>query len=245
MALIIVWSDECCRAWREEKLASRIAIELEIVRYSVSLRYESISELWEMRGQVRFARLASERGNSPIIAKEGIMSAIIRSRHESILLPNKHQRYYHFGSDNNSCIGFVRFIHHYRWSVCQMIAFSIDLLFHLVPIPKKIDKILLVGFGKYCVISLLHNCVISVHLDSFDTCTNVARHLDRPGHCVFFLSFLLLLPTNCRSSYWKDDTEWPHLVSVCCTVDTVAHWPVFNDFSWVFVLWVVCLRSGA
>lgn len=70
-------SERCCRqcaleVWREQReegcpsepdsRARALAIELEIVRYSVSLRYESISELWEMRGQVRSAAIGESGG---------------------------------------------------------------------------------------------------------------------------------------------------------------------------------------
>ena len=46
----------------ERMATSRIAKDrrAQIVRYSVSLRYESISELWEMRGQVRFAAIGEQ-----------------------------------------------------------------------------------------------------------------------------------------------------------------------------------------
>lgn len=51
------------KAARPSRTAERaLAIELEIVRYSVSLRYESISELWEMRGQVRSAAIGESGG---------------------------------------------------------------------------------------------------------------------------------------------------------------------------------------
>lgn len=119
-------------------------------------------------------------------------------------MPRKeHQRYYHFGSPNNSR-NWIRSIYTPLSLIAdrQMIAFSIDLLFRLMHFSNKIDKILPITLDIYwCTAwpSLLELLLVSISNTRCRIGQFVQRTCLMPSHrgtchCQICCTFPVALP---------------------------------------------------